>query len=421
VTPLRILQVNKFHYLRGGAERYYFDLAAELEARGHEVAVFAAHHAENAPTPWSRHFAPGADYHRAGPLAALRHARDVVRNDEAAARLRGLLGEFRPDVAHLHNVHHQLSTSILDVFAEAGVPVVQTLHDYKWVCPAYLFLSRGAVCERCGPGNRFGPVVARRCHHDSLAKSLVVWWESRRSWARGDAERVARFLAPSRFLRDRMAAHGMPEARLVHWPYFLRLEAYRPRTGAGGGRFLYLGRLSKEKGVGTLLEALAAAPDVALDLAGTGPLEADVRARATRFGDRVRVLGHLSGDELHDAIRGARAVVVPSEWYENQPYAVLEAFALGVPVVATSIGGLPELVRPGDTGWLAPPGEAAGLAAALAAATAERDEVVAARGAAARRFVEEEFAAGPAVTRLEALYAELSSAARRSTSASMPR
>ncbi|MDZ4803655.1 MAG: glycosyltransferase, partial [Candidatus Eisenbacteria bacterium] len=191
----RILQVNKFHWVKGGSERYYFDLVNGLAARGHEVAVFASHHPSNLETSWSRHFAPGADYHGAGPLTALKLAGEVIDNKPAAKALEGLLADFRPDVAHLHNIHHQLSPSILRVFEQARVPVVQTLHDYKWVCPAYLFLSHGKVCERCGPGNRFTPVLLRGCHHGCHLKSAIVWKESSDSWGRGDLERVGRFLA----------------------------------------------------------------------------------------------------------------------------------------------------------------------------------------------------------------------------------
>jgi glycosyltransferase involved in cell wall biosynthesis len=232
---MRILQINKFHWLKGGSERYYFDLQNELKARGHEVAVFASRQPLNEPSPFEKYFAPEADYHGAGLLDGFKLARRVIHNEEAARGLRKLIEAFRPDIAHLHNFHHQLSPSILDVLHRSGVPIVQTLHDYKWVCPAYLFLSRGQVCERCGPGNRFGPVVSRRCHQESFLRSLVVYAESSRSWARRDQEKVARFLAPSRFLKERVIAHGLQSGRVVHMPYFIREDRYRPAVKPGEG------------------------------------------------------------------------------------------------------------------------------------------------------------------------------------------
>lgn len=406
---MRILQINKFHWVKGGSERYYFDLQRGLAARGHEVAVFASAHPQNEGSPWSRFFAPHADYHGAGPLAALPLARDVVYNRRAAGQLDLLLAEFRPDVAHLHNIHHQLSPSILAPLERRGIPVVQTLHDYKWVCPAYLFHARGEVCTRCGPGPRFLPVVTRRCLHDSLAKSAVAAWELGASWRRGDVARVRAFLAPSRFLLERVKEHGLPAAQLRHMPYFLRAADYAPATEPGRD-ILYLGRLSKEKGLPTLFDALKRATGVRLNVAGTGPLEEELRARAARENLPVTFLGYLQGAALLDTVRGARAVVVPSEWYENFPYAVLEAMALGVPVIGSRLGGIPEMVEEGVTGRLVPAGDATALAGALEALT--RDGAAAfALGQAARRRLVERWEAGPALAALEAIYAELSSRA----------
>lgn len=400
---MRVLQVNKFHWLKGGSERYYFDLQRELAARGHEVAVFASAHPSNEASPWSAFFVPHSDYQGAGPLQAWRLARAVVDNREAAARLARLLDEFRPDVAHLHNVHHQLSPSILAPLAERGIPVVQTLHDYKWVCPAYLFHSRGEVCTRCGPGARFAPVLTRRCLHDSFARSAVAWFELTRSWRRGDARRVDAFLAPSRFLRDQVVAHGLPAERVRHEPYFLREADYRP-ADAPGSVFLYAGRLSREKGLPTLFAALERAPGVRLEVAGTGPLEEELRRDAAARTLPVTFLGHLGAADLHAAIRRARAVVVPSAWYENFPYAVLEALALGVPVIGAAIGGIPEMIEEGVTGRLVPPGDVAALARALEEFGALPVARLHAMGEAARRGLVEQWGVEAGMARILALY-----------------
>lgn len=405
-APLRILQVNKFHWLKGGSERYYFDLQAELAARGHEVAVFSTKHTLNEATPWEEYFVGEVDYRIGADRAALGLARDVIWNRDAASRLDRLLERFRPDVAHLHNFHHQLSPSILEPLARRGIPVVQTLHDYKWVCPAYLFLSQGRLCERCGPGNRFLPVVMKQCQHDSLLRSLVVYLESSRSWGRRDFERVARFLAPSAFMAERVTTHGLPHDRVIEMPYFVRSAAYRP-ADVPGADFLYLGRLSREKGLPVLFDALARRKGrFHLRIAGGGPLEAELRARALDEDLPVTFLGHMGGERLHDAIRAARAVIVPSVWYENQPYAILETMALGVPVIGAKIGGIPELVEPGVTGYLAEPGDPGSLLEAMD--LVEADPAAAHRmGRAARQRIENDFGARRALDRLEALYREL--------------
>lgn len=422
---MRILQINKFHWVKGGSERYYFDLQRELAARGHEVAVFASAHPDNEPSPWSGDFAPHADYHGAGPLRSFGLARDVVHNAAAAAALERLLTRFRPDVAHLHNIHHQLSPSILEPLSRRGIPIVQTLHDYKWVCPAYLFHSRGEVCTRCGPGARFGPVLTRRCLHGSFTKSAVAYVELTRSWRRGDAERVDAFLAPSRFLLEQVVAHGLPADRVRHEPYFIREGDYRPAEVPGAG-LLYAGRLAREKGLGALFAALArTAPGVRLEVAGGGPLEAELRREAAERRLPVTFLGHLAAPELHAAVRRARAVVVPSLWYENFPYAVLEALALGVPVVASATGGVPEMIEEGETGHLVPPGDPEALARVLDAVVARSAEAAAEMGRRARATLVERWGVRAGVARIVALYSEVSaaraaSAAPRSASDSMP-
>jgi glycosyltransferase involved in cell wall biosynthesis len=202
-----------------------------------------------------------------------------------------------------------------------------------------------------------------------------------------------------------MIAHGLPEERVIEWPYFIREETYHPATGPGQG-FLYLGRLSKEKGVMTLLDALESTPGVRLRIAGAGPLAIPLQDRVTRDKLPVRFLGQISGEALHDAIRAARAVIVPSEWYENQPFAILEAFALGVPVIGTAIGGIPELVTDGETGRLVPPGDPRELANAIQALDSDPDAAFA-MGKNARGFIERSFGARAAVERMEAMYADL--------------
>ncbi|MDZ4805629.1 MAG: glycosyltransferase family 4 protein, partial [Candidatus Eisenbacteria bacterium] len=201
-------------------------------------------------------------------------------------------------------------------------------------------------------------------------------------------------------------AHGLPADRVQVRPYFLNLERYRVAAGESGEHLLYAGRLSKEKGLSTLFNALGRRPHLRLRVAGTGPLEAELRARARAENLHVEFLGHLAEEALHEAIRAARAVVVPSEWYENQPYAVLESFALGVPVVASAIGGLPELVLPNQTGWLVPNGDAEMLAWAMD--EAHKDAATARDlGLRGRKKMEAEFAARPALESLEALYARV--------------
>jgi glycosyltransferase involved in cell wall biosynthesis len=402
--PLRILQANKFFYLRGGSERCYFDTIAGLEKRGHHVIPFAMEHERNEPSPYDAQFVSHVDFHAGGgPLEQAKRAWRFVYSKEAKVKLAALITRERPDVVHLHNIAHQLTPSIIDACREFGVPVVQTLHDYKLVCSSYLLLANGSPCERCRGGRHYQALLTR-CHHGSLTKSALgflemAWHAGRKSYRGVDA-----FICPSQFMRDTCVTFGIDSSRLEYVPYFVDAARYRPEF-TPGTHALYVGRLSHEKGVGTLLEA-AERSALPLRLAGEGPLRPELEARARAANLDVTFLGYLEPDPLHEAIRDAAFVVVPSEWYENLPYAVLETFALGTPVVGAEMGGIPEMVRPGETGELFRAGDAAGLAAVWRTLIDDPARV-SAMGRAARTLVETTFAPRTHLDRLDALYRRL--------------
>lgn len=401
----RILQVNKFLYRRGGAEGYMLDLADLQRSRGHEVEFFSMQHPENQAAPLDAHFPSEADFGiGAGPKEKLKAAGRMFWSIDAARGLRAAVSEFRPDVAHLHNIYHQLSPSILREFTRVGVPVVMTLHDYKLVCPSYQMLVDGQPCERCLDG-RFRHAVQQRCNRGSLAASLLVAAESRVHHTLGAYDGVDAFVCPSRFLFDRMTEGGFGQDRLRHIPHFSVAVDGEPETDERRG-VVFGGRLSHEKGVTTLIDAMAFAPDTTLDVAGDGELREELEAHASRVAPgRVRFLGRIDKDELHRRFRSARAVVVPSEWYENQPMVILEALSTGTPVVGTDIGGIPELIRDGIDGAVVPPGDAAALGAAIQRLESADVEAM---GRAGAERVERDFAVDIHLDRLDALYAELS-------------
>ncbi len=401
-STVRVLQANKFFFVKGGAERYFFDLIDGLGRAGHEVIPFSMRHAQNEASAYSEHFVDEVDFHSNGSFwARLRRARGFIYSREARERLSALMAAKRPDVAHLHNIAHQLTPSIIDAFRQAGVPVVQTLHDFKLICSSYLLFSKGDVCERCR-GDRHFQAVRQRCHHGSLGMSIVGYMEATVHARRRSYDGVDRFLCPSRFMKEKCESFGIAPERLVHFPYFLASERYRPDVEPGDYA-LYLGRLSREKGVSTLIEAVRRGPDLPLVILGGGPLKESLEKEAASMPTRVRFEGYLSGDELHDCIRGAAFVIVPSEWYENLPYAVLESFALGKPVLGARIGGIPEMVRDGETGTLFEPGDVDDLAAAWHRMEADRDRLRE-MGANARCRIETEYEAASHLERLTDIY-----------------
>ena len=402
----RLLSVNNYHYRRGGAEVVFLEQNRLLAEIGWDVVPFAMRHPDNLPSPWSDHFVEeiefGRDY---GPLRTLRSAANIVYSRQARARLRALIAAAPPDVAHVHNIYHHLSPSFLPVLKTAGVPIVMTVHDLKLACPAYTMLSHGSLCERCR-GGRIHNVALHRCVKGSTALSGLVLIETALHRMLGLYRRtVDRFVAPSRFYIDKLCEWGWPRERFVHIPNFVDADRLAFGREAGEG-FLYAGRLSPEKGLETLVRA-GARSGQSVTLVGTGPMEVRLRALAAETGADVRFLGYRTGADLHAAMRGARAVVMPSTWYENAPISLMEAYALGRPVIGARIGGIPELVREDETGATCPAGDVDALAGQMRRFADLPDARLRSMGAAGRAWVETEFSPDAYRTRLLDLYAEL--------------
>jgi len=363
---LRILQINKYYYVRGGAERYLFTISRLLEEAGHEVIPFSMRHERNEPTEYDRFFLPEVDYRRERPLAQrLREGARVIWNDEAFRRLSELIAETRPDVAHLHNIAHQLSGSVVAALAWAGVPAVQSLHDYKMVCPAYRRFRDGKPCDSCYR-YRFWEAVRHSCVLESRSASLVAAVETGFYEAIGLYRKGIRlFHSPSRFLKETMERWGVPGERIIHFPNTIDVTGIEP-SAEDDGSFLFLGRLSHEKGLPVLLDAAARLPSVPIVIAGEGPEKEPLQEEARRRGvTSVHFAGFLAGDALADAARRCRAFLLPSEYDDNLPTVALEAFAYGKPVIGAERGGIPEMVRPGETGLLFPPSDGEALARAI--------------------------------------------------------
>lgn len=398
-----LLSVNNYYYRRGGAETVFLEHNQMFEQAGWKTVPFAMKHPRNQPSEWSGYFVEeiefGSEYSLLQKLAMVPK---VIYSVEARQKLSRLLDAAKPDICHAHNIYHHISPSILGLLHERGVPTVVTLHDLKIACPAYNMLAPDGVCERCR-GGRLYNVALNKCIKGSRMLSSVVMAESVLHRALGSWSRcVDRFVVPSRFYVDKFCEWGYPRERFAHIPNFIDISQYA--AGAQPGEaFLFFGRLSREKGVATLIRAAAQA-GVALDIAGTGPQEEELKALAQSLQARVRFLGYLSGAGLHEAIRAARAVVLPSEWYENAPMSVLEAYAFGKTVIGANIGGIPELIRTGTTGWLFPSGDSEALAAVLREAAALPADSLMAMGADARLWVESDFSSTRYMERMRELY-----------------
>jgi len=358
---MRILQINKFFYRRGGSESYFFDLIKLLEERGHEVVHFSMKHRRNQYSPYSEFFVDEINFEeREGFFGDCKKFFHSLYSSEAKEKLEQLILKTKPEVAHLHNISHHLSPSILTVLKKHKIPIIQTLHDYQLMCPNFKMFTEGAVCERCKK-YRYWNACLHKCIHDSRLEGLAGAFEMYFHRACQIYENsVYCFVTPSDFLKEKIRAwKAGGKAKISAISHFIETSAYEPAY-APGDYTLYFGRLSKEKGLDILLRAVAGS-NIRLKIVGDGPEKGKLKVESEKLKVNVEFVGHKSGEELHGLIRGAKFVVLPAIWFENYPMSLLEAGALGKAMIGANLGGIREIIRDGENGLLAAPGNAKDL------------------------------------------------------------
>lgn len=348
---MKILMVNKFLYPHGGSETYVFDLGRQLTQMGHEVEYFGMDSADRIVGNRVESYTASMDFHATG-LSKLLYPFKIIYSLEARKKIRAVLEDFQPDIVHLNNINFQLTPSIIDEIrkwekaASHHVRIVYTAHDAQWVCPNHLLMvpETKELCMRCRAG-RYTECTKHRCIHNSKAKSILGTLEAYFYKVRKTYAKVDTIICPSYFMREVLSANPVIADRLVVMHNYCALDtktAYEKKDYV-----LYFGRYSEEKGIGTLLQACRELPEINFVFAGDGPLKSEVESLPN-----VKNLGFLQGEKLHKVIGEAQFVVIPSIWYENCPFTVIESQCLGTPVLGSDLGGIPELIDVGQTGEL---------------------------------------------------------------------
>ena len=349
---MKILMVNKFLHPKGGAETYVFKLGAALEAEGHEVQYFGMEHPNRIVGNNANAYTSNMDFHGGSKLSKLLYPVKTIYSAEARKKIRLVLEDFQPDVCHLNNFNYQLTPSILLEIRkwekESGHPVkiIFTAHYYQLVCPNHMCHNPNTFenCEKC-LGGHYQNCVKGRCIHGSLAKSSVGALEAV-IWNRaGVYEHIDTIICCSGFLKSKLDTNPLLANKTIALHNFV--DAVEQKKTEKKDYVLYFGRFSKEKGIETLVEAAKALPDISFVFAGAGPL-----AQLLEGMPNVWNVGFQRGDALETLIREAKFTVYPSEWYENCPFSVMESIQYGTPVLGADIGGIPELIRPGENGEL---------------------------------------------------------------------
>jgi glycosyltransferase involved in cell wall biosynthesis len=363
VGKLRVLQVHNYYRSSGGEDTVVSNEQALLAQSGHDVALYSVHNSEIASL-----------FRKTKTFINVRY------NRAARAKLSGYLASYRPDVVHVHNFFPLLSPSVYDAMGEASIPVVQTLHNYRTFCAGATLFRNGQACELCLDGY-VGRAVLHRCYRGSVLGSMAAAHMIGSHRRRGTWSHAAdRYIVLTEFARSKFIQAGFPPERIVIKPNFVPDPGFPPaqvRTGA-----LYVGRLSPEKGIVPLLRAWRGV-DYHLSILGDGPELMALRREAHHT---VSFEGQVGANRVKAAMQSALFLVVPSLWYEGLPMTVIEAFANGLPVIASRIGSLPELIEDGVTGVLFQPGNSDALAAVINTLLSDPTRLSAMSAAARRRY-----------------------------------
>lgn len=354
---MRILYCNKYNFRFSGTEAYLFDTMELMRSRGHEAALFSMADGRGPVTPYDHHFLPVTDFKQGAGLARKAHlGLHAVYSTEARQRIGRMIDEFQPDVAHIRNIYHHLSPSILWELKSRGVPVLYHINDFKLICPNYnLISSSGDACERC-KGGKFWNVVSAGCYSGGFASASVLAVEAYfHRWISTYEKCVDMILAPSQFAKQKLIENGAGWAsqRIEVLPHFQNCpEQVVPHPGPSAP-ILYFGRLSAEKGIDDLIQAMRRLPNIKLIIAGDGPQRSMLDALVkTLTLSNVTFAGHLSATSLQDAIARAQFTVFPSRAYETMGKSILESYAQGRAIVASDLGSRRELVHESRTGLL---------------------------------------------------------------------
>lgn len=386
---MNIVLAHKFFYRRGGADNSFFATADLLRRKGHNVIFFSMQDERNAPSEYERYFVSNVDYEKPGLKNKIDAAIKLLYSFEAKSKIEQLIKREKPDLAHLNNIYHQISPSIIHGLKKFNIPIVMTLRDCKLVCASYTMSYHGNICEACKNAKYYNCFL-KGCVKDSRAKSLlntIEMYLHHKIFSIYDLIDV--FIAPSLFLKNKIEEMGY-RGKIVHLPNFVQVDELLPQYHWEENSIVYFGSLSEIKGVFTLIRAMKDIPHVNLKIIGEGPLREPLEEETKKNAlQNINFLGFKSGEELNNEVRKSMFVVLPSEWYENNPRAIIEGFALGKPAIGSRIGGIPELVRDDETGFTFQAGDLEDLKKKILLLVKNPEKILL-MGKRARSFVEQE-------------------------------
>lgn len=372
---MRILLVNKYWRRVGGVEEYCFLLKNVLEQLGHEVIPFAQMEDDTLDVPSKHYFVPEVDPTAPGLRNRLRSSRRAIFGDETVRAIRRLLATEKIDAAHVVHAYHQLGPMFMRELGRRKIPTLLSVHDYKLSCPSYRLLNDRTqqICTICldEPRRRITAPAETRCWRGSRAGGLVLGAEAAAVNVVKPYQVAARVLVSNELMRQSALAGGIDADRIKIVPNFWPIPDTDPKRSASP-HVLFVGRLVVEKGVDVLIRA-AAQSGIPVRIVGTGPLEGELRKLSQSLSAPVEFIGQVWGNGVETEMLAAAALVVPSIWHEVSPLVIYQAMTLGVPVIGSRVGGIPDLLGE-DRGVMVAPGDVEALAAELSRTDREREE-----------------------------------------------
>jgi glycosyltransferase involved in cell wall biosynthesis len=356
---MRVLSVHSYYQERGGEDAVAEAECQLLRANGHTVETLIANNKTLEETP------------------RLKAARDTLWSRDWYRKMTGVLGSQAFDLVHVHNFFPVISPSIFYACSDAKVPVVQTLHNFRLICPVATLWRDGETCHSCVGKAIAWPGVIHKCYRHSAAatatiSAMLAWHGLLQTWDK----KISLYIALTQFARVQFVEGGLPASKIMVKPNFIEPDPGQSDSEREG--ILYVGRLVPEKGISTLIHACTRLPGIRLTIAGDGPIRDELHGlvRSLSLSERVTFVGRLDPDDVKNRMGQAQLLVFPSEWYEGFPVTLAESFACGTPVVASRLGSMAEIVEPNQTGWLFRPGDAEDLANTISAGLADKTKLL---------------------------------------------
>lgn len=352
---MKILQINKFHYVEGGTEKYYLELSKLLERHNNEVAYFSMDDNKNLPSTLSKYFVSNISFREVDLKSGFKFLKRMIYSNEAVRKINKLLDQFHPDIAHIHNIYNHISPSILPEIKKRGIPIVQTVHDYHQLAPNRNLFHDGKICEVTKP-DKYYKALLHRCVKGSYLATFanIITLYIHRMFGLYN-NNVDYFIAPSMFVKNLLIEYGFNPKKIIYLPNFVDIDDSVTTGNSSNVQkyILYFGRFSVEKGLIFLLKVAKNLPNINFKLVGRGPQEEILRNITKKKRLRnVEFLDHRESKRLNPIISDSYFTILTSIWYENLPNSILESFILGKPVIASNIGGIPEVIENDSTGFL---------------------------------------------------------------------